>query len=87
MAKANQANPDPEFKLKLQLASWIRTAKATGVEYFYLSGEVYNPPADGSAQPVQSAPRPAPAVTQMIDDKLDQKMLSAHAPFDDDIPF
>jgi len=26
-------------------------------------------------------------VTQMIDDKLDQKMLSAHAPFDDDIPF
>lgn len=85
MAKANQLNPNPEFKLKLQLASWVRTAKATGVEYFYLSGEVYNPPAEGQSQ--QQAPRPSPAPVQMIDDHLDDKMLNAHKSFDDEIPF
>ena len=36
MAKENQANPDPEFKLKIQVAAWDRVAKQTGNQYFYL---------------------------------------------------
>ena len=46
MAKENQANPDPEFKLKVQVAAWDRVAKQSGNSYFYLAGEVYNPPKD-----------------------------------------
>jgi len=52
MAKANQANPVPDFKIKMQVASWNRVAKSTGAEYMYLSTEVYNP---------EPAPAPAPA--------------------------
>jgi hypothetical protein len=51
MAKANQANPVPDFKLKMQVASWNRIAKSSGAEYMYLSTEVYNP---------ESAPVPVP---------------------------
>jgi len=43
MAKDNQANPDPEFKLKVDIAMWNRVAKDTGREYKYLSTEVYKP--------------------------------------------
>ncbi len=43
MAKDNQANPDPEFKLKVDIAMWDRVAKDTGREYKYLSTEVYKP--------------------------------------------
>ena len=52
MAKANQANPVSDFKIKMQVASWNRIAKNTGAEYMYLSTEVYNP---------EPAPAPAPA--------------------------
>tara|TARA_R100001377_G_scaffold1951_1_gene1413 strand:+ start:536 stop:862 length:327 start_codon:yes stop_codon:yes gene_type:complete len=63
MAKANQANPVPDFKLKMQVASWNRVAKSTGAEYMYLSTEVYNP----ESAPVPP-PAPAPVVEQFDDD-------------------
>ena len=82
MAKENQANPDPEFKLKLQVAAWQRVAKQTGNEYFYLGGEVYNPPKDKpqQGQYAQQAPAQAPVP--------DNQMQDAHSQLsDDDIPF
>ena len=38
--KANVANPDPDFELKLDIASWDRVARQTSQEYKYLSTEV-----------------------------------------------
>ena len=62
MAKANQANPVPDFKIKMQVASWNRVAKSTGAEYMYLSTEVYNP---------EPAPAPAPApVPEQFDEDI-----------------
>tara|TARA_R110000803_G_scaffold176220_1_gene238703 strand:+ start:299 stop:646 length:348 start_codon:yes stop_codon:yes gene_type:complete len=73
MAKENQANPDPEFKLKIQVAAWDRVAKQTGNQYFYLGGEVYKPSEDKA---VRQAPVP------------DTQMQNAHSHMnDDDIPF
>lgn len=61
MAKANQANPVADFKLKIQVASWNRVAKNTGAEYMYLSTEVYNPESATAPAPT---PPPAPAPEQ-----------------------
>ena len=73
MAKDNH----PEFKLKLQIAAWQRVAKQTGNEYFYLGGEVYNPPKD-------QAQRPAPAQAAVANNQVQD----AHSQLsDDDIPF
>lgn len=63
MAKANQANPVPDFKLKIQVASWNRIAKSSGAEYMYLSTEVYNP----ESAPV-SVPEPVTAPQQFDQD-------------------
>jgi|TARA_B110000977_G_scaffold176803_1_gene232832 uncharacterized protein (DUF736 family) len=60
MAKANQANPVPDFKLKMQVASWNRIAKNTGAEYMYLSTEVYNPEVAPAPTPPPAPPAPAP---------------------------
>ena len=38
--KANVANPDPDFELKLDIASWDRVARQSSQEYKYLSTEV-----------------------------------------------
>ena len=63
MAKANQAHPVADFKLKMQIASWNRVAKTTGAEYMYLSTEVYNP----EVAPAPTPP-PAPAPEQFDED-------------------
>tara|TARA_R100000544_G_C2225297_1_gene60265 strand:- start:317 stop:631 length:315 start_codon:yes stop_codon:yes gene_type:complete len=41
IAKQNKDNPDPSFKLKIDVAMWNRVAKDTGADYKYLSTEVY----------------------------------------------
>ena len=38
--KENQANPDADFELKIDIASWDRVARQTSQEYKYLSTEV-----------------------------------------------
>tara|TARA_R110000787_G_scaffold36334_9_gene92893 strand:- start:1085 stop:1399 length:315 start_codon:yes stop_codon:yes gene_type:complete len=60
IAKQNASNPDPEFKLKIDVAMWNRVAKETGSEYKYLSTEVYK------KEPKQAAPEP------MSDDHLNE---------------
>ena len=51
MAKENQANPGPNFKMKIDVGMWNRVAKQTGAEYKYLSTQVYK-------KPVAEAPTP-----------------------------
>lgn len=44
MYKENQANPDPDFKMKIDIGMWNRRAKSSGMEYKYLNTEVYKAP-------------------------------------------
>jgi len=55
MAKENQANPDPNFKMKIDVGMWNRVAKQTGAEYKYLSTEVYKKPVEEAPTPPQDA--------------------------------
>ena len=50
MYKENQASPDPDFKMKIDVGMWNRVAKQTGAEYKWLGTEVYKAPKEEAQQ-------------------------------------
>jgi single-stranded DNA-binding protein len=60
-AKANQANPEPDFEMKVELAGWERTSNS-GKQYMSLAVEV------NDYKPASAPPPPPPPVEDEIDD-------------------